>query len=256
MKVPVVIGDATLYLGDCIDTLKSLPAQSIDCVLTDPPYSSGTRREGAKGIRKSMLRETDGEDWFPNDCLTTDGFWWLMHSNAVQWKRLCRVGSHILAFIDWRMWHHMTGAVESADLRRFGMLVWDKTFFGMGMFFRNQHELIMHFTNGTGKAASRHDIGNVLSFAPIRNGEHFTEKPVDLCHELLSVVTEPEDVVLDPFMGSGTTGVACAKLGRRFIGIEIEPKYFDIACRRIEAAYAQPDMFVTPPAKPVQEAML
>ena len=61
---------------------------------------------------------------------------------------------------------------------------------------------------------------------------------------------------LDPFMGSGTTGVACAKLGRKFIGIEIEPKYFDIACRRIEQAYAQPDMFIEPAPKAVQEAML
>ena len=62
--------------------------------------------------------------------------------------------------------------------------------------------------------------------------------------------------ILDPFMGSGTTGVACAKLGRKFIGIEIEPKYFDIACKRIEAAYAQPDMFIEPPAKAVQDAMI
>lgn len=60
--------------------------------------------------------------------------------------------------------------------------------------------------------------------------------------------------ILDPFMGSGTTGVACAKLGRRFIGIEIEPKYFDIACKRIEDAYKQPDLFIERP-KPVQEAM-
>ena len=64
-----------------------------------------------------------------------------------------------------------------------------------------------------------------------------------------------EGTVLDPFMGSGTTGVACAKLGRKFIGIEIEPKYFDIACKRIEKAYAQPDMFIERPAAPKQEAM-
>ncbi len=62
--------------------------------------------------------------------------------------------------------------------------------------------------------------------------------------------------ILDPFMGSGTTGVACAKLGRKFIGIEIEPKYFDIACRRIEAAYKQPDMFLPRPDAPKQKAML
>ncbi len=66
----------------------------------------------------------------------------------------------------------------------------------------------------------------------------------------------PNGIILDPFMGSGTTGVACAKLGRKFIGIEIEPKYFDIACKRIEDAYRQGDLFVDPPAKPVQEAML
>ena len=59
--------------------------------------------------------------------------------------------------------------------------------------------------------------------------------------------------ILDPFMGSGTTGVACVKLGRKFIGIEIEPKYFDIACRRIEAAYAQPDFFVQSPAPKAEQ---
>ena len=57
-------------------------------------------------------------------------------------------------------------------------------------------------------------------------------------------------------MGSGTTGVACAKLGRKFIGIELEPKYFDIACERIQKAYDQPDMFIAPPEKPVQEKMI
>jgi DNA modification methylase len=62
--------------------------------------------------------------------------------------------------------------------------------------------------------------------------------------------------ILDPFMGSGTTGVACVKLGRKFIGIELEPKYFDIACRRIEEAYRQPDMFVVPVKKPKQEVMI
>ena len=63
------------------------------------------------------------------------------------------------------------------------------------------------------------------------------------------------ETILDPFMGSGTTGVACAKLGRKFIGIELEKKYFDIACQRIEEAYQQPDMFIEPPAKAKQEAM-
>ncbi len=74
--------------------------------------------------------------------------------------------------------------------------------------------------------------------------------------ELVSLFTDPDTTILDPFMGSGTTGVACARLGRKFIGIEIEPKYFDIACRRIEEAYKQSDMFIEPPARAKQEALL
>jgi site-specific DNA-methyltransferase (adenine-specific) len=240
-----VIGNATLYLGDCIEISRELPDASIDAVLTDPPYSSGTRREGAKGVRKSMNREVDNEEWFSTDSLTTDGFWWLMHANAVQWRRLTREGAHVLAFIDWRMWPHMTGAIEAADLRRFGMLVWDKSHFGMGMYFRNQHELVMHFTNGRGKEAARHDVGNVLRVPRVMgdDSEHLTQKPVELLERLLSVVTTPTDVVFDPFMGSGSTGVACSGLGRPFVGIEVEPRYFDIACRRIEDAQRQERLF-------------
>jgi DNA modification methylase len=252
-----IIGECKLYRGDCLDILRSLDSASYDAILTDPPYSSGTRREGAKTLRKSMLRATEDEEWFPNDCLTTEGFWWLMHANAVQWKRLLTIGSHILAFIDWRMWGQMAGAIESADLRRFGMLVWDKTYFGMGMCFRNQHELVLHFTHGQGREAARHDVGNVLRFVPIRHGEHFTEKPLPLLECLLSVITRQREQVLDPFMGSGSTGVACLKLGRQFVGIEIEPRYFDIACRRIEEAYRQLELF--PPVSPrtsIQEVLL
>ena len=81
---------------------------------------------------------------------------------------------------------------------------------------------------------------------------HPTQKPTPLMEWCIRLIGAQS--VLDPFMGSGTTGVACAKLGRKFIGIEIEPKYFDIACRRIEAAYKQPDMFIERPAPPKQEA--
>jgi site-specific DNA-methyltransferase (adenine-specific) len=80
----VTIGSARLIRADCLEALSGLPDRSVDAVLTDPPYSSGTRREGAKSIRKSMLRGTENEEWFPNDCLTTDGFFWLIHANAVQ----------------------------------------------------------------------------------------------------------------------------------------------------------------------------
>jgi site-specific DNA-methyltransferase (adenine-specific) len=85
--------------------------------------------------------------------------------------------------------------------------------------------------------------------------EHETQKPIKLMKELVMLFSNPEQTVLDPFMGSGTTGVACVKLGRKFIGIELDDKYFDIACRRIEQAYKQPDMFIEQPKKAEQMGM-
>jgi site-specific DNA-methyltransferase (adenine-specific) len=98
----------------------------------------------------------------------------------------------------------------------------------------------------------------VVSMMPPRERCHPNEKPIELIQWCVETLSREGDTILDPFMGSGTTGVACARLGRAFIGVEIEPRYFDIACRRIEAAQKQADLFVAPPVvpKPVQEAML
>ena len=86
-------------------------------------------------------------------------------------------------------------------------------------------------------------------------GEHPTQKPEGVMKWCIEHLPDGADTILDPFMGSGTTGVAAVKLGRKFIGIEIDPRYFDIACRRIEDAARQPDMFVEPAPKPVQEGL-
>ena len=90
---------------------------------------------------------------------------------------------------------------------------------------------------------------------PDRHGGHPTEKPWRLFAELLTDFTKPDETILDPFMGSGTTLVACAKMGRKGIGIELDESYYEIACKRVEEAYKQPDLFVAPPSKPVQESM-
>ena len=90
----------------------------------------------------------------------------------------------------------------------------------------------------------------------VHGKEHPTQKPIKLIKWCLSFLPD-DQTILDPFMGSGTIGVACVELGRKFIGIELEPKYFDIACRRIEEAYKQPDFFISPPEKkPVQDDLL
>lgn len=222
-----------VQIGDCIEEMRRIPAASVDCVLTDPPFSSGTRREAAKGIRKSMNRGTEDAEWFGSDSLTTNGFLFLLRACAIEWRRVLKPGGHVLCFIDWRMASWCADAIESADLRRAGLIVWDKTYFGMGSCFRNQHEFIWHFTNGVGSPPLRRDVGNVIRCKPIRKGRHPTEKPVELLETLLSVVCPEGGAVLDPFAGSGSTGVAASRLGMRFIGIEREAGHAEVAQARI-----------------------
>lgn len=222
----------TLMTGDCLEGLRAVPSRSVDTVLTDPPFSSGGR-EATKGVRKSMNRGVEAEDWFGSDNMTVAGFQYLMRECAQEWYRITKPGGHIFVFIDWRMVSHLASAVESADLLLRGTLVWNKTYFGMGNFFRNQHEFILHFSNGKPREASRKDVANVLSFKPKRNGDHPTQKPVPLLRELLSVVGRPGDRVLDSFNGSGATGVAALLSGMKYTGIEREPRYVDITRERL-----------------------
>ncbi len=219
--------------GDVLQELRALASGSIDSVVSDPPYSSGTRREGAKGLRKSMNRGEESADWFGTDSLTTNGFVWLMRECAIEWQRLLRPGGHILCFIDWRMMAALSGAIESADLRHAGVLVWDKTFFGMGSCFRNQHEFILHFSKGVGSEPRRRDVGNVLSFKPIRGGDHPTQKPIELMRTLISVIAGPGDTILDPFAGSGSTLIAAQAHGCDAIGIERDSEFVGLARRRL-----------------------
>jgi site-specific DNA-methyltransferase (adenine-specific) len=230
-----LVSKTTLLCGDCLQLMETIADSSVDLVLTDPPFSSGTRREASKGLRKSMNRGVDRKQWFGSDSLTVDGFLFLLRACALEWHRILKDGGHILCFIDWRMMAHLADAIESADLRRCGVIVWDKTYFGMGSCFRNQHEMILHFTKDMGCPPQRKDVGNVIQAKPVRNGVHPTEKPTDLLGKLISVVCPEGGVVLDPFMGGGSTGLACKETGRSFIGLEREKGYYQIATKRIEA---------------------
>jgi DNA modification methylase len=225
--------DIEVIHGDALQVMAGMEAGSVDVVLTDPPFSSGTRKEGSKGIRRAMVRSMEDADWFATDSLTTHGFVWLMRQCALQWRRLLKRGGHAFVFIDWRMYPHLAAAIESADLRHKMTLVWDKTHFGLGDCFRNQHEFILHFTLGMGRKPARRDVGNVLAFPPVRDGDHPNEKPVPLLREVLSVVARPGSVVLDPFMGTGASGVAAALAGCKFVGIDNDPAFVEHARDRL-----------------------
>jgi len=224
----------TLYLGDCIEVMATLPDQSIATVLTDPPYSSGGRRENAKSIRKSMTRKVEDDDWIRGDAMSTNGFIYLLRMCGIQWRRVLRPGGHALSFIDWRMAPQLCAALETADLRQHPILVWDKARLGMGAIFRNQHEFIVHMTAGNPAEPQRRDVPNVLRFPSVRDGDHPTEKPDALLQTLLSVVNPPSGVVLDPFAGSGSTLQAARSLGFKAIGVEADERYAEVIAKRLQ----------------------
>ena len=201
------IGNATLYLGDCRDILPTLP--KVDAVITDPPYGIGKdgqkRTTGGNGGRKEY--EFLGWDGERPDAEVFDLI-------------LVAAPKHVI-------W----GGNYFADLlpATGKWLVWDK---GQRI---NQSDGELAWTSQPG--ALRICTMNRVELMT-DGAEHPTQKPVRLMEWCFGQV-KACGTILDPFMGSGTTGVACANLGREFIGIEREPKYFDIACRRIEDAQRQ-----------------
>jgi DNA modification methylase len=225
VSAPVIIGDATLYLGDCREVLPTLGR--VDAVVTDPPYGMEVDNGKLQRIGKSIGYEWHdvehaGEEWM-RLLVTLDVPTVLFGANAYASKLPDHPG--------WIVWDKQSDGFAQGSPAE---LAWSNCLTNLRMFRLNYRG----FTTA-------HDP----KF-------HAMQKPVALMEWVLQLREIPGGTILDPFMGSGTTGVACAKLGRRFIGIEIEPKYFDIACRRIEQAYAQPGMFTQRAPEPKQEALL
>lgn len=239
MSEKVVIGDATLYLGDCMDILPQIG--KVDAVITDPPYGmsfntdstrfSGFRNDGLPprgNGRTDRLIHGDDKPFDPTPWLDFDHVV-LFGSN--HFSRALPVGSTLI----WvkRSVQHYGTFLSDAEI------AWEKGGHGVYCFYAEDSN------------ARRRLEANGSVFSP-EGTAHPTQKPVALMAWCLQ--RNRGHVVLDPFMGSGTTGVAAIQLGRKFIGIEKEPKYFDIACKRIEQAVAQGRLFddaqVAPPEQP------
>lgn len=228
-----VIGDAELYLGDCLEILPTL--HGVDAVVTDPPFgiAYSSNHVGATTTAGWMRQEITGDKTL---AARDDVLCWHKHQ-AYACFASPRAQPPFL-------WKHM--------------LVWDKgPASGMGdLSFPWKASFEFIYIGGTGWSGFRDEgvIKGCWSVSRASMGRlHPNEKPADLLRHI--VEKAPGETILDPFMGSGTTGVACARLGRKFIGIEIDPKYFDIALRRIEHAHRQRDLFVhAPPAADPAEA--
>ncbi len=211
MIEPVIIGDATLYCCDCRDILPTLG--KVDAVVTDPPYGIGEhggKFRDRKGGSHRVLEKKDWDNAPPS--LETINLVLSVSNHHIIWG-----GNYF---------------TDKLPVSR-GWLYWDKR---MGGDF-SDGELAWTSIDRTLKSFS---ICNKMA-----GKEHPTQKPVELMRWCLEFVPAAS-IIADPFMGSGTTGVAAVQMGRSFIGIEKEPEYFDIACKRIEDAQRQGDMFVEP----------
>lgn len=245
IRKEVVIGDCRLLLGDCLEILPTLGG--VDAVVTDPPYSSGGFTQAAiskakgQGLRSETISQVG---WFAGDAMTAAGGAFLLREIARLAFDATVASATLSMFTDWRVAALYAPAVESARWRYQNLLVWDKGSAGLGSGFRAQHELALHFSKGSPPYFSA-SYGNVLRCPRVTatDREHQTQKPIDLMRMIVETVAPPDGIVLDTFMGSGTTGVACAKIGRKFIGIEVDDAYFDIACERIKRAVSQRALF-------------
>jgi site-specific DNA-methyltransferase (adenine-specific)/modification methylase len=212
MSERVVIGNAVLYHGDCLEILPTLP--KVDAVITDPPYGMG-----------KVLDRT------PSDATR-----WLRHfgKGAPVWDaEICQV------------------AIDAALLCAPVVIIWGGQFYALpvGRCWLAWNKIIRNWSSSEMELAwtniERANKAFDYSHGQLATeGKHYhpTQKPAPLMRWCVEQAGMP-GTILDPFMGSGTTGVACMQLGRKFIGIEIERKYFDIACERIDNAQRQVQMF-------------
>ena len=229
MSAPTIIGNATLYQGDCLEILPTL--RKVDAVITDPPYGIGEshKRNATRG--KPFGARVDGKNTRGTYIAPVD-------YGVYEWDERPASQEQIDACISVSNVSILWGGNYFQVPPAAGWLVWDKInsgdFADCELAWSNRRgavRIFRHMWNGMLRASERS--------AP---RVHPTQKPVALMEWCVKQAGEPQSI-LDPFMGSGTTGVACMNLGRKFIGIEIEPRYFDIACRRIEDAQRQGRLF-------------
>lgn len=262
-------GKVALYCADCRDILPGLASESVDMIWTDPPYGNNnnnngdliSRREAALGVGDYIPGESDRP--IQNDGpIEARAVIDAMLRDATRILRrpccccCCAGGGGPDPLFAW-----FAQRMDTEGLSFFQAVVWDKGGLGMGWRYRRNYEMIMvaHRKGGRLKweCSDKGKItGNVVRIGRIipSASEHPTPKPVELIEHFLRLHTIQDDMVLDPFMGAGPTGVAAVKLGRRFVGVEIERRYFDIARDRIEVALAEAaaDMFGPLPDVPEQ----
>ena len=211
-----------LLQGDCLEKMKDIPDGSVDMVLTDPPY----------GMSFQSNHRKDKYDKIAND----NSLIWL-DDFVSEIFRVMKDNTAGYVFCSFHFIDKFKASLERLFKIK-NILVWEKNNTSMGDLkgdFAPKIEFIIFIHKGRRLINGKRDP-NIFKFSRTGNKNHPTEKPVDLCEYLISKFSNDGDTIIDPFMGSGTTGVACKNLNRNFIGIELDKEYFKIAEKRINEA--------------------
>lgn len=225
------VNDIELWHGDCLELMKDIPDKSIDLIVTDPPYKTitGGDSNGANSIRpKGMLQGNRKLFKFQNQIKISE---WLP-----ELYRVAKNESHIYIFSNAINLKEMLIESEDVGFKLHNLLVWEKNNCTPSQYYMKNCEYVLFLRKGKAKwinnigySKTVHAFNNIIG-----NKNHPTEKPIDLLEFYINNSSNVNDIVLDPFMGSGSTGIACKNLNRKFIGIELDDTYFKIAKERIE----------------------
>lgn len=248
IKKEVVIGDCRLILGDS----RYVHFPNADMICCDPPYlltSGGANDELGGKLSQSEYANT-------GDIVDCDITWdevWQVFSNCL----LGTPRAHIYCMANNRNVSKCQVAGEEAGFHFHNILPWDKITATPNRWFMKNCEFTILMKKGNAFAVNDCSQKQLIRYPNVINAFHPTQKPVELMANYIRQSTRVGQTVADPFMGVGTTGVAAIKEGRKFVGCEIDPDYFEIACNRIQDAYDRPDMFIQAEKQPEpkQEAM-
>lgn len=222
-----------IYNKDCLDTLKNIPDNSIDLIVTDPPYPTTSR--GSAGNSGGMLQKDinkKGKVFTYNNINCKE--------YAPEFYRVLKDGSHCYVMTNHINLIDMLNTFTDIGFHFIKSLIWNKSNKIMGQYYMSQFEYILFFRKGRGKKINNCGTSDILSISNKKTKDkdgkniHDTEKPIELMEVLVNNSSQENELVIDPFMGVGSTGLACIKNNRNFIGIEIDENYFNIAKSRLE----------------------